>query len=187
MSLNKDSTLHKGYMLVSEPFLPDPNFERSVILICEHQEETGSFGLVLNKPTYIQVNDVTELENVDSNLFIGGPVEQNTLHFIHTLSDLEGAIPLKDGVYWGGNFEELREYATQGKVYPDNCRFFMGYSGWGKDQLKIELEQNAWIISKVDLNIIFEMEPDMLWSEILKTMGGKYKMFANYPTDPRLN
>ena len=184
---NTDLTVESGYLLVSEPFLPDPNFERSVVLLCEHQPDVGSFGFVVNRPTSVLVNEVLEANDLTNTLYVGGPVEQNTLHFVHLFAQIEGAIPLKDGLFWGGNFEQLLNLAELGMVTNDNCRFFMGYSGWGKQQLQTELEQNAWIIAKPNLQLIFQVQPDQLWREILKNMGGKFKVFANFPTDPRLN
>jgi putative transcriptional regulator len=186
-NLNKDLTVESGYLLISEPFLPDPNFERSVVLLCEHKEESGTFGFVLNKPTEVNVGELVEMDLTENVVFIGGPVEQNTLHFIHTFDTIADAIPLRNGVYWGGNFEQLRVYADSGMVNQKNCRFFMGYSGWGKKQLTKELEQNSWIICKIDLNTIFRTAPEDLWRTILRMMGGKYKVFANFPEDPRLN
>ncbi|MCU0393594.1 MAG: YqgE/AlgH family protein [Thermoflexibacter sp.] len=186
-NLNTDLKVETGYLLISEPFLPDPNFERSVVLICDHKPDTGSFGFILNKPTDISVAELIEAESVQNTVFLGGPVEQNTLHFIHTFDTLEDAIPLKNGVFWGGNFDQLRIYADSGMVNSSNCRFFMGYSGWGKQQLHSELEQNSWIISKINLHQIFQIPPEELWRSILRTMGGRYKVFASFPDDPRLN
>jgi len=186
-NLNADLKVEAGYLLISEPFLPDPNFERAVVLICEHKTETGSFGFILNKPTELAVAEVMEVEAVHNSVFLGGPVEQNTLHFIHTFDTIRNAIPLKNGVYWGGDFEQLRLYAESGMVSSSNCRFFMGYSGWGKNQLKTELEQNSWIIAKINLKQIFQIPPEELWRSILRIMGGKCKVFASFPDDPRLN
>lgn len=187
INLNTDLTVGSGYLLISEPFMPDPNFERSVVLICEHKEASGTFGFVLNRPTEVSIGELIDVETVENNVFIGGPVEQNTLHFIHTFDALEDAHALGNGVYWGGNFEQLRVYVDSGLVKSNNCRFFMGYSGWGKKQLDSELQANSWIICKIDLNIIFQISSEELWRVILRNMGGKYKAFAHFPDDPRLN
>ncbi|TAH21199.1 MAG: YqgE/AlgH family protein [Cytophagales bacterium] len=187
INLNEDLTVDSGYLLISEPFMPDPNFERSVVLICEHKEKSGTFGFVLNKPTEVSVGELIDLELLENKAFIGGPVEQNTLHFIHTFDTIEDATPLGNGVYWGGNFDQVRVYADSKIISSTNCRFFMGYSGWGKKQLDSELEQNAWIICKIDLNIIFQTHPQELWRTILRRMGGKYKAFAHFPDDHHLN
>src|SRR5690606_16325723 len=81
----------KGDLMISEPFLPDPNFERTVILVCEHNDQ-GSFGFVLNKPSLLKLQDVMEdIDGFDALIYIGGPVQQDTLHFLHRIGDrLEG-------------------------------------------------------------------------------------------------
>lgn len=178
----------KGRLLISEPFLPDPNFERTVILLCEHNEQ-GSFGFVLNKPSLLRMSDVLqETGSYSEVLYVGGPVQQDTLHFIHRSTQLEGGIEIAKGIFWGGNFEAVSIMLKQGNDMENDFRFFLGYSGWGAGQLQSELEQNSWIVSdNVTAEQIFDTEPEVLWKEVLKKMGGKYKMFSNYPIDPRLN
>jgi putative transcriptional regulator len=167
--------------------LGDPNFERAVILICEHNERDGSFGLVINKYSHVSVDTIEEGEHLENNLFYGGPVEQNTLHFIHKIPTLEGCIPLKDGLYWGGDYNQLKTMHNLGLVSSKNCRFFLGYSGWSRGQLQSEIKKNAWVTSDFDLTSIFDINIETMWREILKRMGGEYKVLANYPIDPRLN
>jgi len=183
---NKDLSIHKADLLLAEPFLDDTNFGRSVVLVCEHQEE-GSFGLILNKPSDTKLGEVLDLDTDRHQLYVGGPVEQNSLHFIHQLGQIEGSIPLRNGVYWGGNFEQIRFYIENGVLTEKNCRFFVGYSGWGKNQLYNELRQNSWIISQYNLAKIYETPAQQLWRHILYQMGGNYKALSNFPTDPRLN
>lgn len=180
--------VERGKILLSEPFLGDTNFERSAILICENNEK-GSFGFVLNKPSILTLDSVMSgISNFQDSLFVGGPVAQDTLHFIHRNNlSLEGDIEIADNVYWGGNFEQLREMINRKEVSAEDFRFFLGYSGWGEGQLEIELEQESWIVSSATAEEIFDTEPEELWRTILKSMGGKYKMFSNYPIDPRLN
>ena len=185
--LNQNNDVKAGDLLLAEPMLSDPNFQRTVILICEHRHEEGSFGLVVNKLSEISIAELEEILSLEDNLYVGGPVQQNTLHFIHKIPSLEGAIPLNDGVYWGGDYEELKSLCLLGKVNAENCRFFLGYSGWGEGQLAEELKQNSWVIASVGLSVIFEVSADNLWEEILKRMGGKFKMFTNFPVDPSLN
>jgi putative transcriptional regulator len=186
--LNQSNTVVPGNLLLAEPLLFDPNFQRTVVLICDHQEEQGSFGLVLNRQAELDPSQVNEHRYLQDNLFIGGPVQQHTLHYIHKFAEVEGAIPLRNGVYWGGDYEQLQEMFSLGRLTPSTCRFFVGYSGWGKKQLKDELKQNSWVIANPpDLSIIFDVEPQDLWKEILHRMGGRYKMLVNYPMDPTLN
>ena len=102
---NKEIKVERGDLLISEPFLPDPNFSRTVVLMCEHGE-AGSFGFVLNKPSLIKGSDVLEdAESFDATLYVGGPVQQDTLHFIHRRSDLiEGGEEIVKDLQWGGQF-----------------------------------------------------------------------------------
>ncbi len=177
-----------GDLLISEPFLSDPNFKRSVILLCEYSE-FGGFGLVLNHPSTHALNEVINEVYTDFPVFIGGPVEQNTLHYVHRLGDvIEDSIELVDGLYWSGDFETLKTLMNIGKVKQDDVRFFLGYSGWGAGQLKSEIDQNTWYVSsETTPELIFENDPEQFWRTVLKQMGGDYKVIANYPTDPRLN
>lgn len=178
-----------GDFLISEPFLPDPNFERTVILVCEHNTE-GTFGLVLNKITDLTLNDVME-ENFEflGKLNLGGPVEHNTLHFLHRTDDtIEGSVRLANNLNWGGNFEGIRILIETGRIEEEDIKFFVGYSGWGAGQLREELDRQSWILKpNATSRQVFDMDPDDLWKLILNEMGGKYKVFSNYPSDPRLN
>ena len=179
----------KGCILISEPFLPDPNFERTVILVCDHNSE-GSVGFILNRTADIKLGDVVE-EFIESekDLYIGGPVEQNTMHFIHKIAyQLEGSLALGEGISWGGDFEILKLLINTKQVSLNDLRFFLGYSGWAPRQLQREINEKTWIVYKPDsLAEIWEMNPTDMWRIILKKMGGKFKMMSNYPIDPRLN
>ncbi|MCK5210420.1 MAG: YqgE/AlgH family protein [Cyclobacteriaceae bacterium] len=179
----------KGDILISEPFLADPNFVRTVILLCEHNDD-GSFGFVLNKPAQIKINELIEgVENREDDIYIGGPVQQNTLQFIHRNDGLiEGGAEIKEGIFWGGSFEQMLTMMDSNLIKASDIKFFIGYSGWASGQLKSELEVNSWIISRnVNIEQIFDTDDKSLWKEVLNTMGGKYKIVANFPVDPRLN
>jgi putative transcriptional regulator len=178
----------KGRLLISEPFLPDPNFERTVVLLCEHNEE-GSFGFVLNKPSILKVNEIMEDSNVFDNIvYVGGPVQQDTLHFIHRNTSLANAIEIVDNVSWGGDFESLLTMFDTKQIVGGDVRFFLGYSGWGPGQLDTELEQDSWIVCDyVTDQLLFDTDPQMMWKKALENMGGRFSVYGNYPTDPRLN
>jgi len=179
----------KGDLLISEPFLADPNFARTVILLCEHNDE-GSFGFVLNKLAQVKLNELLDgAGKREDNIYIGGPVQQNTLQFIHKNDGLiEGGIEVKEGIFWGGDFEQMLAMMEGELIHANDIKFFVGYSGWATGQLKDELKVNSWIISR-DVNIeqVFHTDVESLWKEVLNTMGGKYKIVANFPVDPRLN
>ncbi len=177
----------KGKILIATPFLGDKNFERSVILICEHSNQ-GAFGLIMNQLTNLRLDDVVENIYGDFDLQLGGPVEQNSLHYIHTLGEeIEGSIKVADGVYWSGNFEQIKTFANIGKLKEKDIKFFIGYAGWGENQLEKELKQDSWIISHLPAHLLFEIPAKEAWREFLRRMGGEFKALSNYPTDPRLN
>lgn len=178
----------KGRLLISEPFLPDPNFERTVVLLCEHNEE-GSFGFVLNKPSILKVSEVMEdvsvLENV---VYVGGPVQQDTLHFIHRNANISNAVEIVPNIYWGGAYENLILMCDTHQLSATDIRFFLGYSGWSPGQLETELEQDSWIVCDyITDQLLFDTDPHLMWRKALENMGGRFSMYSNYPVDPRMN
>lgn len=120
---------------------------------------------------------------------MGGPVQQDTLHFLHRAGDaVEDSQEIDNGIFWGGNTERVIEQLELGTLNPEDFKFFLGYSGWGGGQLLREVEEKSWIIYKMAKpEQIFDIDPDNLWREVLKSMGGEYKIISNYPTDPSLN
>lgn len=176
-----------GRFLVSEPFMEDQNFQRTVVLLVEHNQE-GSLGFVLNRRLQVRVGDVVpDLQALDAPVFLGGPVEQTTLHYLHRIADLPGARPVGEGVYWSGSFEALQSLAQQGAIDPADIRFFVGYSGWGGGQLDGELVRKAWIVTPAHGGLVFQDDQEDLWRQALQSLGGKYNIIANYPVDPKLN
>lgn len=177
----------KGSLLIAEPFLGDANFERTVVFLCEHNER-GTFGLVLNQSTNLCLNDVlTTPVATNLPLYVGGPVEQNTLHFIHRLPFVEEAIEVSTGLYWSGDYEQIVSLLNIGKITEQDIRFFIGYSGWSAGQLNDELRHNSWVVTNSDADLIFDIPSDQLWRGVLRRMGGEYRVKSHYPTDPRLN
>lgn len=178
-----------GDLLISEPYLPDKNFERSVVLLCEHNEE-GTFGLVLNHPSNSKFDEVIdEVDHMDSVMHIGGPVQQNTLHFLHRAPDLiDHVFEVKKGLFYGGDQQRLLTLINTRQIRKEDFIFFVGYSGWSPGQLMDELKAKSWIVYKELVpQEIFDIDPENLWKHVLQKMGGKYKAISNYPVDPRLN
>ncbi len=180
----------RGDLLISEPYLPDPNFERTVVLICEH-DENGTIGYVLNKHSGMKLADAVEEVDgqFDAPLFIGGPVQKDSLHFVHRndpVSDYDREI--LEGVFWAGDFDDLLFKINTKQIPEKDLKFFVGYSGWSPGQLLEELEHKSWIVYKgVDSSLIFDIPADQMWREVLRRMGGKFKAIAGYPEDPRMN
>lgn len=179
----------RGDLLLSEPFLPDPNFSRAVIYLCEHDHQ-GSFGYILNKPTDLNFDEVVDgVAGFKPPIMLGGPVQQETLHFLHRdFKTLKSGKEISNGVFWGGNFNTLLELIEVNAITDEDYKFFLGYSGWSEGQLMEEIKAKSWIVYKnAPLDFVFELSAESMWKEILKSMGGKYRIFANYPSDPRLN
>jgi putative transcriptional regulator len=180
--------LAPGVLLVAEPALLDPNFRRAVILLCAHNDE-GSFGLVLNRPTEHHLGEVlTEPVGIDAALFLGGPVQTDTLHYLHPYADeVDEAVAVLDGVGWGGPFEEIVGRVRLGALDAAGFRFFVGYSGWGAGQLAEEVEEGGWLVLPGSAADVFGGDPTALWREVMRGLGGEYALLSNYPDDPQMN
>jgi len=178
-----------GDILIAQPFMEDGNFKRSVIGITEHRND-GSVGFILNKPINIQLQEL--VQGVDSDekysVYFGGPVGSDTIHFIHNVGDLlEESIKIKNGLYWGGNFEKLIFLIQSGLILKNNIRFYVGYSGWSEGQLDSELKTGSWIVSDWHANYTFQSPSQKLWEEALSHKGDKYSVIAQIPSKKNNN
>lgn len=184
----KYKKLQAGILLIAEPGLHDFNFKRTVILLCEHNSE-GSFGLVLNKPMDLLLSDILDEEfSFNKTLFIGGPVQQETLHIIHRVGDIiEGRLQVIDHVFWGGDFGKIKDILKTEPNKTSDFRFFLGYSGWAPGQLENELDAGGWVVTEATEDIIFLEDTDYIWRSVMKQLGGEYALFSNTPDDPSLN
>ena len=157
------------------------------MLLCEHSPE-GSFGLILNRPLTLELNELLADVASTETVSLGGPVQQNTLHFLHRYGErVAEAIPVFDGVHWGGDFEAVKELLDAAAVTPRELRFFLGYAGWSPGQLDEEIEQDGWFLTRADEALIFAEPPEQLWRTVLRRMGGDFALLANFPEDPRMN
>lgn len=189
--LKFDTTLapQTGKILISEPFAPDDTFKRAVVLLVRHKEEEGTVGLILNKPTGIHIKDaIATFPEFKSEVFYGGPVSPNNLYFLHTHGDaIQGSMPVVDGLYWGGDFEQIKMMVTTGEILPNSIRFFAGYSGWSEGQLENEMAEKAWIVADINQQEVMRGAFDKQWSRSLRKMGKQFAVMANFPSDPSLN
>ncbi|MEL7149010.1 MAG: YqgE/AlgH family protein [Bacteroidota bacterium] len=184
-----------GDILISNPLMGDPNFERSIIFLCEHSDQ-GSLGFVLNRPAKVTLKEVVEGFNGSTlPVYVGGPVEQNTLHFIYRTDEasplqdpLESSNQIGEHIYMGGSFDRLQELFNLYTLEEDQIKFFIGYSGWSDGQLQKEIEENSWVVVKSpQVSNIFKNSNRIHWKDMMSQLGGRYKMMSNYPVDPRLN
>ena len=174
--------------LIAGANMLDSSFGRSVILLCEHRYE-GSFGLVLNQPMPLKLSEIlTDIKDWDAPIFRGGPVQKNSLHFIHRCKRLDiGSKEIMPGVYWGGELNALRDQIRSKKISPNEIRFFVGYSGWGEGQLDSEIKKDSWYLTKASSKYTFFRDSRNLWRKIFQSMGKDYEILTNFPDDPRLN
>lgn len=179
---------HKGSLLIAEPsILNDDSFNRSIILLTEHSDNS-SVGFILNRPLKFTIKDIIPEINCPFTVYQGGPVEQDNLYFIHKIPELiPDSIQVSDNIYWGGNFESLKVLLDENKIKSTDIRFFLGYSGWGANQLENELLNNSWFVSENDFENIFSVDNESLWKNKLMQKGGEYKIWANAPSDIHLN
>ena len=177
----------RGQLLIAGPALLDPNFHRTVVLVCEH-DDNGAMGLVLNRPSPIPADQaIPELSGAipaTETLWMGGPVQTTSVVVLADFSDAE--------------VQALRVQGDVGIVLPEadldevgnavrRARAFLGYAGWGPGQLDAEVDRDDWIVAAFDPADAFTDAPERLWSRVLVRMGGEYALLATMPPDPTLN
>lgn len=178
----------KGRLLIAEPsILNDRSFNRSVILLTEHNK-TGSVGFIMNKPMSYIISDLVPEINCNFTVYNGGPVSQENLYFIHNIPHLiPNSIKIASGIYWGGDFESVSNLLINKKITQSDIRFFLGYSGWEANQLSEELSDNSsWLVAENKYSNILTTKASM-WKNKLMEFGGKYTLWANAPKNPSLN
>jgi putative transcriptional regulator len=179
----------KGSLLISEPFLTDDYFARSVIYLCDHNED-GSYGFVLNKFIETNLTEIVEdFPEIDFKVSIGGPVDTSNLFYVHDFGDqLENSLSISNGLFIGGSFDNMKVILNDSPTKAEGIRFFIGYSGWEKDQLNEELEGKSWIVvNGIKKETILNTKNDRLWKDIMSRLGGKFKVMSQFPKNPSDN
>ncbi len=176
----------RGKLLVASPALTDPNFERTVVLLTEHNDE-GAMGIVLNRPSDTAVGSVVpELDEIAHGepVYVGGPVQPEALVLVAEFTDTQAAawIVVADVGLASADvdLDDLAASVRRGRVYA-------GYSGWGEGQLEAEMEAESWIVEAPLPAELFPDDPATLWSDVLERKGGQYSLIARMPADPTLN
>lgn len=174
----------QGQIILDHGNLQGSFFHRTVILICQHDEQ-GAFGLVLNRDTGHRVGEavVANLPEIlkDLPLYNGGPVQQQALSFLHSDSFLPDAnvMPNLNLHHSLDTLAELGEsYSPTQKV-----KVFAGYAGWSPGQLEDEMKRDTWMVHPASLDLVYHAKPDAIWSSILKKKGGIYRLVADAPDD----
>jgi putative transcriptional regulator len=177
-----------GVLLIADPFLKDPNFMRTVVFLTEHRED-GSIGFVLNRQFENTLDELLpEIEGHKLPVYYGGPVQMNTVHFLHRYPEkIPGGVEVLKGIYWGGDFDSVVDLINSGDFNADKIRFYIGYSGWSNGQLEAEMKEKTWLTVEATKKLIFHKHAEEIWKDSLKLMGGDYEMMINFPIDPQLN
>ncbi len=178
----------KGKLLLDSGQLRGSFFQRTVVLICQHDAE-GAFGLVLNRETGSNTGDVITEPLPESlqtcPLFLGGPVQPAALSFLHSDAFIPEANVLPN-LSVGHSLENLVEL---GESFSPTRRLklFAGYAGWSPGQLEEEMEREAWLTHPASLELVFDEDPRALWARVLRAMGWQYRILAQSPEDLSLN
>ena len=178
-----------GNLLLSEPTMDDFHFGRSVVLLIDHSPSEGTFGIIMNKTLNVKLNEIVDaFPDFDAPVYLGGPVAENQVFFMHTLGDLiPGTCKIMEGLYWGGDPEILNSLIEQGIADKHNVRFFLGYSGWNPGQLVEELIRNSWAVCSTNSKFLLTTPTDQLWKACVTSMGKKYELWTRYPKHPADN
>jgi putative transcriptional regulator len=176
----------RGQLLIAGPTLLDPNFHRSVVLICAHSDE-GALGLVLNRPSPLEIGDaVPELDDAlgdSGRLWIGGPVQESGVVLLADFVDPGESLMV------AGDLGLVTDGATLGDLAlrTRRLRAYLGHSGWGPGQLESELERDDWIVAPLRAAEPFDDDAGDLWAGALSELGGRYALLARMPEDPSAN
>ena len=181
-------SIKTGTILLAEPFMLDGNFKRSAVLLVEHNAE-GTLGFIINHRVNMRVDElVQDFPEFDAPVFYGGPVATDTVHYLHRRGDLiEGSDEVVNGIYWGGNYAQLRALIDQGLLTPSDVKFFVGYSGWSENQLAEELAGGSWVTAPMYPNYLFKSAPEKLWSQVMNHKGNAFSVIAHMSEEPNLN
>ncbi len=185
---NKESSieLQTGRILIADPFMDDDFFKKTVIFITDFHEE-GTIGFILNKPMRMNIKRlISDFPNFPGDVYVGGPVQKEMIHYIHTAGDvLDGSKEILSGIYWGGNFQQLKFLVSNGVIGPHDIRFFVGYSGWEPGQLEQEIaDSKSWLVVNGDPNYVFYPEDTDLWTLALSHKGKYLPIIASMDDDP---
>ena len=177
-----------GDVLISEPFMNDFYFRRSVILLIDHNEE-GSLGVIFNKRLTIPFNEIVQgFPEFNADVYLGGPVETDRIFFIHTVGEM---IPdshlISNGLYWSGNISVLKSMIKMDLIKPHEVRFYVGYAGWDGGQLREELKANTWVVGRFTAKQLLRTMPDKMWSDFVKQIGKRYALWDKFPVNPSDN
>jgi putative transcriptional regulator len=181
--------LKNGKLLIAEPFMQDPHFKKSVLALCDYTKQDGAVAFILNRPTNLKMDEVMhDFPEFDSLIYYGGPVANDTIHYIHRAGELvEGSREIIPGLFWGGDFNKLKILIKTAVINPMDIRFYIGYAGWTAGQLEEELDIKSWVVDDIDINYPFLKDSLDLWQTCLQTKGNHLAVLADMSDSVSLN
>lgn len=182
------NNLSQNKILIAKPFLQDAFFRRSVILLADHNK-SGSVGFIMNRPIQIKLNDlIKEFSGADIPVFLGGPVSQDQLFFVHPYGDkIAGSHFIGNGYFWNGDYHDLLQLSKEGEINQNKIKFLLGYSGWSSGQLEDEIKSDSWLISDCHYQNLLRNAKQEIWRNELERIGNRYSVLSNFPSDPWMN
>ena len=178
----------KGKLLISSPgLLTDMIFYKSIILIVDQTDE-GITGFILNRPSDLfMYKEIDTSKKIKIGLNYGGPVSSDHYFLLRSKKEYFEILNIYDNIYWGNNIEFLFNLIEENKVGINDFILFQGYSGWGRDQLDDEIENNSWIVNDKKEDDVFKFKEKNSWNNLIKNLGDKYVLWSNSPDDITLN
>jgi len=158
--------------LVADPSLADPNFGKTVVLVARHAEVAGPIGVVINRPTQIEIGrvfpDAKNLAGIEDRLYVGGPVARHVFFYVLRAAEPPpDAVEVADGVYLGWNPKHLKALLERNKPL-DGLRIYAGHAAWAPGQLEAEVARGFWKSARPDARSIFATRPETLWPELIR-------------------
>jgi putative transcriptional regulator len=176
-----------GKILIAEPLLADPHFQRGVVYLCEHTSE-GSYGFVLNKPLDKKLDYFIEAFDIeDVPVYLGGPVDSSALHFLHRRGELLGGEKTEQDIFFDGDFPKAIEALKNKTISRNEILFFLGYAGWSAGQLQQEVHKKSWLVAETNQQNLFTQKSETLWKESILALDKEYHILTTLPKDPNLN
>ncbi|MDE7180390.1 MAG: YqgE/AlgH family protein [Muribaculaceae bacterium] len=179
-----------GMLLIASPMSADSIFARSVILLLERGSDDTHLGLILNLELELPVKNVIEgwPEDSDMNLCSGGPVEMTQMFLLHRLEGIRDSVEICPGLYCGGDMQQLLDYVESGKPTEGVMRIYVGYAGWGTDQLTKEILENSWAVnSSPKADLLLTGTGQEFWRRAVGDLGENYRSWLSMPIHPSCN
>ncbi len=191
INITSNTQPHPGTLLVSEPFLKEDYFNHSVIYLVEYERGSTAMGIVMNQPTRYSLSSVLpEIKRKDVMIYCGGPMSCDRLYFLHTLGNeiIPNSREVSPGTFIGGNFTSMTEYINAGYPVEEHIRFFLGYSGWSREQLDEELESKVWAVAEPPVPAqLLSGDKDAYWHRFVRSLGNDFRGWRYHPRNPQSN